>query len=121
VLYRLDFLHAAERPRVRERLILADRWVRLPLPHNPGFLPQQSVRPRTYDVKNDRGSNASTHKATARRTKQQQLAAVDGCSASDVKETDHVARRLVPGRDYLRWRKQHNLAALAREIVGSIR
>jgi hypothetical protein len=35
VLDRPDFLHAAERPRVRERLILADRWVRLPLPHNP--------------------------------------------------------------------------------------
>jgi len=59
VLYRLDFLHAAERPRVRERLILADRRVRLPLPHNPGFLPQQSVRPRAYDVKNGRGPNAS--------------------------------------------------------------
>jgi hypothetical protein len=63
VLDRLDFLHAAERPRVRERLILADRWVRLPSPHNPGFLPQQSVRPRAYDVKNDRGSNASAHTA----------------------------------------------------------
>jgi hypothetical protein len=65
VLDRLDFLHAAERPRVRERLILADRWVRLPLPHNPDFLPQQSVRLRTYDVKNDRAPNAYTHTAVA--------------------------------------------------------
>jgi len=63
VLNRLDFLHAAERPRVRERLILADRWVRLPLPHSPGFLPQQSVRRCSHDLKDDRGPNASTHMA----------------------------------------------------------
>ena len=56
MLDRLDFLHAAERPRVRERLILADRWVRLPMPHNPGFLPQGSVPPRTHDVKSDRAA-----------------------------------------------------------------
>jgi hypothetical protein len=67
MLYGLDFLHAAQRPRIRERLILADRWVRLPLPHNPGFLPQPSVRERTYDVKNDRGPSVSTQTAAARR------------------------------------------------------
>ena len=35
-----------------------------------GFLPQQSLRPRTYDVRKDWGPNAPTHRAVARRTNQ---------------------------------------------------
>jgi hypothetical protein len=42
------------------------------------------------------------------------------CSAGDVEQPDHLALRLVPGRDHLRRGKEHDVALLACEVLSRL-
>jgi len=41
-------------------------------------------------------------------------------SAGDVEQSDHLARRLVPGRDHLRGGQEHDIAPLAGKVLGCL-